>query len=116
MAISLQWHTLIRLRLWHIYFFFSSNVLKLYGLPKTIVSDRDPIFISPFWKKLFNLHGITLAYSSAYHPQSNGQTEALNKCLEGYLRCYTGGKPKEWSFWLPMAKWWYTPTIMHLRG
>jgi hypothetical protein len=48
-----------------------------------------------------------LAFSSAYHPQSNGQTEALNKCLEGYLRCYVGMKPKVWVSWLPMAEWWY---------
>jgi len=86
---------------------FFANVLKLHGLPKSIVSDRDPIFTSSFWQELFKLQGITLAYSSAYHPQSDGQTEALNKCLEGYLRCYTGGKPKEWSFWLPLAEWWY---------
>jgi transposase InsO family protein len=86
---------------------FFANVLKLHGLPKSIVSDRDPIFTSSLWQELFKLQGITLAYSSAYHPQSDGQTEALNECLEGYLRCYTGGKPKEWGFWLPLAEWWY---------
>jgi hypothetical protein len=88
----------------HLFFF---NVVKLHGLPKTIVSDRDPIFTSTFWHELFRLQGVTLAYSSAYHPQSDGQSEALNKCLEGYLRCYAGCKPKEWSFWLPLAEWWY---------
>jgi hypothetical protein len=86
---------------------FLTNVLKLHGMPKTIVSDRDPIFTSSFWQQLFHLQGITLALSSAYHPQSDGQTEALNKCLEGYLRCFSGTKPKDWSTWLPMAEWWY---------
>jgi len=86
---------------------FFSNVVKLHGIPKTIVLDRDPIFTSTFWQELFRLQGVTLAYSSAYHPQSDGQSEALNKCLEGYLRCYAGCKPKEWSFWLPLAEWWY---------
>lgn len=81
--------------------------MKLHGLPKTIVSNKDPIFTSSFWQELFKLQGITLAYSSTYHPQSDGQSEALNKCLEGYLRCYAGCKPKEWSFWLPLAEWWY---------
>jgi len=65
------------------------------------------VFTSSFWRELFRLQGTTLAFSSAYHPQSDGQTEALNKCLETYLRCYAGAKPKEWSVWLPMAEWWY---------
>jgi hypothetical protein len=56
---------------------------------------------------LFQLQGISLAFSSAYHPQSDGQTEALNKCLETYLCCYFGSKPKEWSRWLALAEWWY---------
>lgn len=86
---------------------FLANVFKLHGMPKTIVSDRDPIFTSSFWQELFHLQGISLAFSSAYHPQSDGQTEALNKCLETFLRCYAGTKPKEWSVWLPMAEWWY---------
>jgi hypothetical protein len=48
-----------------------------------------------------------LVFSSAYHPQSDGQTEALNKCLETYLRCCAGSKSKAWSDWLPLAEWWY---------
>jgi hypothetical protein len=86
---------------------FMTNVLKLRGMPSTIVSNKDPIFISSFWKELFQLQGISLAFSSAYHPQSDGQTEALDKCLETYLRCYVGTKPKAWSLWLPLAEWWY---------
>jgi hypothetical protein len=73
---------------------FLANIFKLHGMPTTIVSDRDPTFTSSFWRELFNLQGISLAFSSAYHPQSDGQTEALNKCLETYLRCYVGAKPK----------------------
>jgi hypothetical protein len=86
---------------------FLSNIFKLHGMPQTIVSDRDPIFTSTFWRELFQLQGISLAFSSAYHPQSDGQTEALNKCLETYLCCYFGSKPKEWSRWLALAEWWY---------
>lgn len=76
-------------------------------MPKTIVSDRDPTFTSSFWRELLHLQGITLAISFAYHPQLDGQAEGLNKCLETYLRCYVGAKPKEWNTWLPMAEWWY---------
>jgi len=45
--------------------------------------------------------------SSAYHPQSHDQTKAVNKCLETYLRCLTGSKPKQWQTWLPWAEFWY---------
>jgi hypothetical protein len=59
-----------------------SNILKLHGIPTTIISDRDPIFTSSFWKELFQLQMTSIAISSTYHPQSDSQTEALNKCLE----------------------------------
>jgi transposase InsO family protein len=74
---------------------FFANVLKLHGMPTTIVSDRDRVFTSSFWPELFQLQGITLAFSSAYHPQSDGQTEALNKCVETYLCCYSTSEPKD---------------------
>jgi len=86
---------------------FMANIFKLHGMSSTIVSDRDPTFTSSFWCDLFRLQGSTLAFSSAYHPQSDGQTEAHNKCLETYLCCYERAKPKAWSAWLPLAEWWY---------
>ncbi|KAF5459666.1 hypothetical protein F2P56_019593 [Juglans regia] len=86
---------------------FMDQVFKLHGLPKSIVSDRDIVFLSSFWKGLFELQGSTLSFSSAYHPQSDGKTEALNKCLETYLRCYTGTKQRQWSKWLPLAEYSY---------
>lgn len=73
-------------------------------------SDRDPVLLSSFWKSLFTLQGTTFNFSSAYHPQSDRQIEALNKSLEGYLRCYSSKKPKAWSQWLPLAEWWYNST------
>jgi transposase InsO family protein len=80
-------------------------------MPTSIVSDRDPVFTSLFWKELFKLHGTELKFSSAYHPQTDGQTKIVNKCVEQYLRCFSGDKPKEWSRWLPLAKWWYNTNI-----
>jgi hypothetical protein len=61
---------------------FFHNVVKLHGFPNSIVSDRDKVFTSSFWQQLFKLSGTTLAMTSSYHPQSDGQSEALNKCLE----------------------------------
>ncbi|XP_028056715.1 uncharacterized protein LOC114260736 [Camellia sinensis] len=89
---------------------FFDQVFKLHGLPSTIVSDRDAVFTSHFWHKLFTLQGCKLCLSTAYHPQTNGQTEILNKCLENYLRCMSGGCPRQWAKWLSLAEWWYNTT------
>ena len=71
---------------------FMDTVQKLYGIPKMIVSDRDPIFTRNFWIELFSCLGTQLDHSSSYHPQSDGKTKIVNKCLEGYLRCFVSDK------------------------
>ena len=76
-------------------------------MPANIISDRDPIFLSLFWQAFFELQGTQLCKSSAYHPQSDGQTENLNRTLEQYLRCVIGEKPQSWVQALPWAEWWY---------
>ncbi|GJT66424.1 retrotransposable element Tf2 [Tanacetum coccineum] len=86
---------------------FLDNVYKLHGLPSTIVSDRDKVFLSLFWQSLFKMLKVQLCMSTAYHPQSDGQTEAVNKCVETYLRCMTGERPREWIKWLSLAEYWY---------
>lgn len=90
---------------------FLDNIFRLHGMPSSIVSDRDKIFTSTFWKELFRLQGTTLCMSFAYHPQSNGQTEVVNRCVENYLRCFTSDRPSAWSKWLPLAEWWYNTTF-----
>ena len=74
---------------------FMDLVYKLHEVPTTIVSDQDAIFLSQFWKELFVLQGVNLHYSIAYHPQSDKQTEVVNKCIKRYLRCITRDAPSQ---------------------
>lgn len=76
---------------------FFDNIYRLHGLPESIVSDRDSIFLSEFWKNLFKICGTRLCMSTAYHPQSDGCTERVNQCLEQYLRGMTSQVPKNWA-------------------
>jgi len=65
---------------------YVDNILRLHGAPKSIVSDRGPQFTTRFWKSLHESIGTTLQYSSAYHPQMDGQTKRVNQILEDLLR------------------------------
>ena len=86
---------------------YMDNIYKLHGMPKAIVFDRDKIFISMLWQELFKLTGSELRMSSAYHPQSDGQTERVNQSIEAYLCCFIHTCPSKWSQWLALAEFWY---------
>jgi hypothetical protein len=91
---------------------FLDNVVKLHVVPKFIVSDRDKMFTSLFWSELFKLLRTDLKLSSAYHPQSDGQTERVNHCLEMFLMCAVQETSKQWTKWLSLAELWYN-TCFH---
>lgn len=90
-----------------LFFLFFQNVFKLHGMPTVIVSDRDAIFTSNSFSELFRLQGTELAMSIAYHPQTDGQIEVVNKSLEQYLRAFSCDKPTKWAAWLTMAEYWF---------
>ena len=86
---------------------FMDNIHKLHGMPESIVTDRDWIFTSRFWKEMAALTGTKLRMSSSHHPQTDGQSERVNQCLEAYLRCFTHACPLKWAQWLSLAEYWY---------
>lgn len=79
---------------------YLDQVFKLHGMPAALVSDRDKIFTGHFWQALFRLSKTEMKMSTAYHPQTDGQTKRVNQCLETYLRCFISTCPKQWSKWL----------------
>ena len=91
----------------HIANLFCREILNLHGVPKTIVSDRGVKFLSYFWKTLCVKLGIKLVFSSAYHPQTDGQTEVTNRTLSTLLRVLIKKNIKEWEECLPIAEYPY---------
>ncbi|POM65037.1 Pol protein [Phytophthora palmivora] len=83
---------------------FLDSVFRYHGLPETIVSDRDPRFTGAFWDTLFQLLGTKLTMSTADHPQTDGQTERVNRVLEDTLRSICAEAPRSWSDQLPMVE------------
>jgi len=86
---------------------FLRVIFANHGMPETIISDRDKLFTSKFWKSLMDQLGTKHKLSTAYHPQTDGQTERINQVLEQYLRCYVNYRQDNWVGLLPMAQFAY---------
>jgi len=86
---------------------FAREIWKYHGLPTDIVSDHDSRFTSETWKEFLRLLGIQPRMSTAFHPQTDGQTERLNQTIEAYLRAFVGKEQDNWVRLLPMAEFAY---------
>ena len=83
---------------------FRDHIWKYHGLPQQIISDRGPQFVSRFMRQLNNILGIKTAASTAYHPQTDGQTERANQEIEQYLRLFVNHRQDDWAEWLALAE------------
>ena len=83
---------------------FRDNIWKLHGLPESVVLDRGPQFAAELMKELNRMLGIETRLSTAFHPQTDGQTERMNQELEQYLRFFVDHRQKDWPEWLASAE------------
>ena len=90
---------------------FLANVWKLHGLASDIVSDRDPVFTSTFWVELMKKLDVRLRKSTAFRPQTDGQTERINQTLEHYLCQYCNYEQNDWYEMLPRAEYSYNNSV-----
>ena len=95
---------------------FLREILRLHGVPKSIVSDRGPILTSKFWSTLCYYLGIRRGLSTAYHPQTDGQTERQNQTMEQYLRIYCNYEQDDWSRLLSTAEFAYNDSCHAATG
>ena len=87
------------------------RIIRHHGIPRTIISDRDKLFTSNFWTTLTAEIGIKRKLSTAYHPETDGQTERTNRTMKTYLRIYANHQQNNWVSLLPMAQLAYNNKI-----
>jgi len=95
---------------------FLDNIFRLHGLPDSIISDRSTQFVSSFTRALTDLLGIQQKVSTAFHPQTDGQTERVNAIVEQYLRGYCNYQQDNWSELVSIAEFWYNNTLSATLG
>ena len=90
---------------------FFTHIFPHHGLPDSIISDRDPRFISSFWQSLMDLCGVKTRMSSARHPQTDGASEVMNRMVENYIRCFCSFEQTDWDVLLPSAEFAYNSAV-----
>ena len=95
---------------------FLDHVYRIHGMPTSIVTDRDARFTSKFWRSLLTLLGTKLSFSTAFHPQTDGQTERMNRTLEQMLRAYVGYNQSNWHTCLAPLEFAYNSSIQSSTG
>lgn len=87
--------------------YFLRHIVRLHGKLMVMVFDRGKVFLNKLWKELFNRSGTKLSLSTSCHPEMDGQTEIVNKTIEGYLWASVHDNPRSWLELLPWAELWY---------
>jgi hypothetical protein len=100
----------------HIANMFFKEVVKLHGLPRSIVSDRDTKFVGHFWRNLWKNMGTSFSFISANHPQTDGQTEVVNRILGDFLRSLVTEHHNQWDHILPQEKFAYNDSLNRSTG
>ncbi|MCO5612907.1 hypothetical protein L7F22_067180 [Adiantum nelumboides] len=95
---------------------FLVTVFKYHGMPRSIVTDRDPRMTELFWRALWQKLHSTLRFASSYHPQTDGQSEIVNSAVPDLLKCYVSDNPAQWEYYLPLVKFAYNTTIHSSTG
>ncbi|GKE29988.1 putative reverse transcriptase domain-containing protein, partial [Tanacetum coccineum] len=95
---------------------FFKDVYHLHGLPSSIVSDRDTRFLSHFWRSLWKMVNTQLNFSSAYHSQTDGQTQVVNRSFGNLLRCLVGDHVKAWGQRLCQAEFAHNHVVNRSTG
>lgn len=95
---------------------FFEGIVRLHGMPEIIISDRDAKFTSLFWTSLFKKFGTKLALSTAYHPQTDGQSERMVRTMKDMLRHYISHNQKDWTDHLAVIEFAYNNSISPSTG
>jgi hypothetical protein len=95
---------------------YQDHVWSKHGLPQKVISDEGPQFTAQFMKDLHKLTGVVGNLSTAYHPQTNGQTECMNQEVEQYLRLFINHRQSDWSKWLSCTEFSYNDKVQSSTG
>ena len=97
-------------------YIFMKGVFMYHGLPRRIVYDCDTKFTSNFWRAIFKATGTKLSFSTAYHPQNDGQTERVNHVVEDMLQAYYMQEPNKWTRYLYLVEFAYNASFHRSVG